>query len=328
MTTADVRLWESRKSRHRLDFSGETAPHVMQIAGSDAAMMARAARLAAARGADLIDINLGCPAKKVCRRLAGSALMRDPELVERILDAVVNAVRVPVTLKMRTGWDRNHRNGVHIARIAERSGIAAVAVHGRTRECGFRGHAEYETIRHIKAAVTIPVFANGDIVDALDSARVLAATGADGVMIGRAARGAPWLFAQVNKWLEEKILLPAPSMRERHDIVVGHLEAVYRFYGERTGLRVARKHLAWYAADANCGTEYRRRVVRAESTSEQVRITSEFFAGCDHGGDVSPGDLPPRCQFSGEEQKEEPIERQAQAQPNPATGQSPQAATA
>jgi tRNA-dihydrouridine synthase B len=328
MTTADVRLWNTDKSRRRLDFGSEVAPHVVQLAGSEPLTMAQAARYAAARGADIIDINLGCPAKKVCRRLAGSALMREPELVARIVDAVVSAVALPVTLKMRTGWDPAHRNGVQIARIAEQAGIAALAVHGRTRACAYRGEAEYDTIRRIKAAVGIPVFANGDITHPRAAARVLEMTGADGVMIGRGAQGAPWLFQRVNTYVEKKILLPAPSFGERRDIVIGHLDAMYRFYGERTGLRVARKHLAWYAAGANCGGDYRRRVLKAETTSEQVRITKQFFAGCDHGGDASPGGLLPRCRCSGEEHNERPFERKAHAQTLPAAGQSSKAAAA
>ncbi len=329
MTTADVRLWHTDKSRRRLDFGADPAPHVVQIAGSDPTMMAEAARYAAARGAAAVDINLGCPAKKVCRRLAGSALMRDPDLVARILDAVVNAVAVPVTLKMRTGWEPEHRNGVHIARIAEQAGIAALAVHGRTRACAYRGLAEYETIRRIKSAVSVPVFANGDVDSPKKAAQVLEQTGADGVMIGRGAQGRPWLFQQVNAYLEKKILLSPPSLLERRDIVVDHLEAMYVFYGERTGLRVARKHLVWYATDANRPEKYRSRVVRAESTSEQMRITKEFFAGCDQtGGDATPVELPPRYQCRGEDEFQDPLKRQAQAKNIHPAGQSSQTAAA
>mgnify|MGYP001815781900 FL=1 len=303
MTTADVRLWDTKKSRLRLDFSTDPPPHVVQIAGSEPEMMAEAARCVAERGAAAVDINLGCPAKKVCRRLAGSALMRDPDLVARLFDAVVGAVDIPVTLKMRTGWDPDHRNGLQIAQIAQQAGIVALAIHGRTRACAYRGDAEYETIRAIKAAVDIPVFANGDITNPKKAAQVLEQTGADGVMIGRGAHGRPWLFQQVNTYLDKKILLPAPSLVERRDIVIGHLEAMYRFYGKEQGLRVARKHLAWYAADANCSEEYRRRVVRAESASEQMLITREFFAGCERpGGDATPGELPPRYRRSGEDE--------------------------
>lgn len=316
MTTADVNLWDTKKTRHRLDFSSEPAPHIVQIAGSEPAVMARAASCAVQRGAAAIDINLGCPAKKVCRRHAGSALMRDPALVAKILDAVIDAVAVPVTLKMRTGWSPDQRNGVQIAKLAEASGVAALAVHGRTRACAFRGEAEYDTIRQIKSEVSIPVFANGDIKCPKKAAQVLERTGADGVMIGRGAQGRPWLFQQVNTYLQKKILLRAPSLRERHDIVIGHLEAMYRFYGGRQGLRVARKHLVWYAADANCPEEYRRRVVRAETTSEQMRITKKYFAGCDQtGGNATPENLPPRCRLSGKDEIQE-------------THQSPQTATA
>ena len=302
MTTADVSLWHTRKSRHRLDFDNEAPPRVVQIAGSEPAMMAQAARYAVDRGADIVDINLGCPAKKVCRRLAGSALMRDPELVVRIIDATVRAVDVPVTLKMRTGWDTANRNGVEIARLAESAGIQALAVHGRTRACAYRGKAEYATIAQIKNAVTIPVFANGDINDPKKAAHVLEHTGADGIMIGRGARGRPWIFKQVNAYLEKNILLPSPSLIERRDIVLAHLEAMHRFYGEELGMRVSRKHLAWYAADVACGAEYRKHVVRAATTSEQVRITKKYFAGSDHWGDASPRLESPRCRRSGEEQ--------------------------
>ena len=329
MTIADARLWHTDKSRHRLDFGADPPPHVVQIAGSEPAMMANAARNAAALGAAAVDINLGCPAKKVCRRLAGSALMRDPELVARILDAVVNAVAVPVTLKMRTGWDPEHRNGVLIARIAEQAGIAALAVHGRTRACAYRGLAEYETIRQIKTAVSIPVFANGDVDGPKKAAHVLERTGADGVMIGRGAQGRPWLFQQVNTYLQKKILLPPPSLHERRDIVVDHLEAMYRFYGARRGLRVARKHLAWYAINANCPEKIRSRVVRAESTSEQMRITKMLFAGCDQtGGNATPDDLPPRYRCCGEDELQDPLKRQAHAESIQKAGEPPQATTA
>lgn len=308
MTTADVRLWRTDKSRRRLDFGGEPGPHVVQIAGSDPDMMADAARYAAARGAAIVDINLGCPAKKVCRRLAGSALLQDPELVARILEAVTSAVPVPVTLKMRTGWDPGHRNGPQIAVIAEQAGIAALAVHGRTRACAYRGHAEYDTIAAIKSVVSIPVFANGDITDPKKAAHVLERTGADGIMLGRAVRGRPWLFRQVNTFLEKKIISPAPSMNERHDIVVRHLEAMYRFYGEETGLRMARKHLAWYAADFAWGDEYRKSAVTAVSASEQMRITKKYFAGNDLWGKTSPRLNVPRCRRSGEEQLQDRID--------------------
>ena len=256
-------------------------------------------------------------------------MMRDPDLVARILDAVVNAVTVPVTLKMRTGWDPENRNGVDIARLAEQAGIAALAVHGRTRACAYRGPAEYETIRRIKLTVSIPVFANGDVDSPKKAAQVLEQTGADGVMIGRGAYGRPWLFTQVNAYLQKKILLPPPSLRERRDIVIDHLESMHRFYGEQTGIRVARKHLAWYSADTNCSAEFRRRVVRAESASEQMRLTEKFFAGCDQtGGDAMPGELPPRCHGSGEEENQGKFERQNHAERVQAVGEQSQEAAA
>lgn len=247
MVSADVRLWSTDKSRRRRDHEGEPEPRVVQIAGGDERMMAEAARQNADEGAQIIDLNMGCPAKKVCNKAAGSALLRDEALVARILAATVAAVDVPVTLKMRTGWDREQRNGVRIARIAEDAGIAALAVHGRTRADQYRGEAEYETIRAIKAAVRIPVFANGDIASGAKARAVLAETGADGVMIGRAAQGRPWIFDQVKNFLVSGREARGPSIADVRDIMLSHLEQLYAFYGEHTGVRVARKHLGWYS---------------------------------------------------------------------------------
>jgi len=278
MTTADVRLWQSAKSERRLAIDGDLSPRVVQIAGSVPEEMAEAARLVVDRGAEIVDINMGCPAKKVCRRLAGSALLCDEDLVRRILAAVVRAVDVPVTLKMRTGWDPEHRNGPAIARIAEQSGIAALAVHGRTRRCAYRGDAEFDTIREIKLAVDIPVFANGDVLNPLKAERVLEHTGADGVMIGRAARGRPWLLQQVNDYLERKILVPDPSMHVQRATIIDHLENTYRFYGEQTGVRVARKHLAWFTEHMVDGAKFRKVVMQARDTRAQMQITKKFLA--------------------------------------------------
>jgi len=280
MTLASHGVSRTAGPGSRLDFPDHGGLRAVQIAGSDPAQMATAAREAVDLGADIVDINMGCPAKKVCNKLAGSALLRDEKQVARILTAVVDAAGVPVTLKMRTGWDTAHRNGVRIARLAESLGIAALAVHGRTRACRFRGHAEYETIREIKSAVTIPVFANGDIRSPDDAARVMHITGADGVMIGRGAQGRPWIFAQIETFLVEKVLLPMPSIDSRHDIIQLHLDAMYRFYGERIGVRVAKKHLTWYCEDLPNAEEFRFRFVRSERSDEQMRLTKNFFAGC------------------------------------------------
>jgi tRNA-dihydrouridine synthase B len=246
MISADPRLWTTSKSRHRMDHDGEPEPRVVQLAGADPEALAAAARANVALGAQIIDLNMGCPAKKVCGRCCGSALLTDEPLVARILDAVVGAVDVPVTLKIRTGWDREHRNGVSIARIAEDCGIAALAVHGRTRADFFAGEAEYHTIREVKAGVRIPVFANGDIDTPQKARAVLDFTGADGVMIGRASHGAPWIFRAVNQYLRDGIATPALLRSEVRDIILQHLDLLYRFYGEENGVRIARKHLGWY----------------------------------------------------------------------------------
>jgi tRNA-dihydrouridine synthase B len=277
MTTANLGLWNSETSLRRRDFSGLEGIRVVQIAGGDPELMARAAREACAQGAQIIDINLGCPAKKVCRKYAGSALLRNEELVKRILTGVVDAVPIPVTVKMRTGWNPENRNGVTIARLAESVGVMSLAVHGRTRECGYKGEAEYETIRAIKSAVSIPVFANGDIKTPRMAADVLRETGADGVMIGRSAQGQPWLFEQMSRFLQEKVLVPAPSIVARRDIILAHLDTMYRFYGEHTGVRVARKHLTWYCRNITDAENFRRRVVRSPDSKEQMRLTNEFF---------------------------------------------------
>lgn len=247
MLTSDHRLWDSPKSRQRRNHDGESGPIAVQIAGSDPAQMAEAARLNVAAGAQIIDINMGCPAKKVCRRAAGSALLRDEPLVAAILEAVVAAVPgVPVTLKIRTGWSPEERNGVRIARLAEACGIRSLAVHGRTRACRFEGAVEYDTIAAIKRAVSIPVLANGDINSPEQAAAVLARTGADGVMIGRAAQGRPWLCGQIATYLREGRLVAEPGHAEWAAVMLAHLDALHEFYGEPTGVRIARKHIAWY----------------------------------------------------------------------------------
>ena len=277
MITSDVRLWNTAKSRRRLDHAGEPAPVIVQIAGGEPGMMAEAAIRAVGAGAQIIDINMGCPAKKVCRRWAGSALLRDESLVTDIIAAVVAAVPVPVTLKMRTGWDSDNRNGIRIARLAEETGVAALAVHGRTRADMYRGEAEYETIRRIKSSVAIPVLANGDIDSPYKAAQVLAATGADGLLIGRAAQGRPWIFREVSHYLRHGTNLAAPTVAEVRDIMLAHLDNLYSFYGEFTGVRVARKHLTWYCRARVGANAFRHRAVRAETASEQLRMVREFL---------------------------------------------------
>ena len=249
MVTSDERLWHTDKTRSRLVLDGEATPRVIQIAGSEAQMMADAARRAALLGADIVDINMGCPAKKVCNRAAGSALLRDEILVANILSAVCGAVSIPVTLKIRTGWSPAERNGVRIAQIAEDAGIAALTVHGRTRACAYREPVEYATIAAIKCAVRIPVIANGDITSPAQAAAVLALTGADGLMIGRAAYGNPWLFAQI-KAARAGLVWQAPSFIERVAVMIEHVSALHGHYGAQAGLRIARKHIGWYLATA------------------------------------------------------------------------------
>jgi tRNA-dihydrouridine synthase B len=277
MTISDPRLWHTLKSQRRMDHVGEPDPISVQIAGYDPQMLADAARHNVDHGAQIIDINMGCPAKKVCNVFAGSALMQDEALVARIVSAVVAAVDVPVTLKIRTGWNRDNRNGPTIARIAEDAGIQALAVHGRTRADLYQGDAEYETIRTIKRSVSIPVLANGDVDSPEKAARVLAATGADAVMIGRAAQGRPWIFREIAHFLATGERLPPPSRAFIFDVLSGHLENLYAFYGERQGVRIARKHLGWYAKEDPDAAGFRAVVNRAETAAEQLRITRAHF---------------------------------------------------
>lgn len=277
MLTSDARLWHTPKSRRRLDHHGEPEPRVVQLAGSDPGVLAEAARLSVDRGAQIIDLNMGCPAKKVCGKLCGSALLRDEPLVAQILETLVRAVDVPVTLKIRTGWDRDHRNGVEIARIAEESGIQALAVHGRTRADFYAGEAEYQTIGEIKSAVRIPVFANGDIRTPQDARKVLDLTGADGVMIGRASFGEPWIFRAVDAFLEARASQPLLRAEVR-DIILAHLDSLYSFYGEDTGVRIARKHIGWYCD--RCFSDpvpIRGELMAASDTGEQLVRARRYF---------------------------------------------------
>jgi tRNA-dihydrouridine synthase B len=277
MTISDPRLWTTRKSLHRMDHDGEPAPVSVQIAGTEPALMAEAARYNVDHGAQIVDINMGCPAKKVCNAWAGSALMRDEALVGRILTAMVNAVDVPVTLKIRTGWAADARNAPTIARIAEDCGIAALTIHGRTRDQQYTGTAEYDTIAAIKAMLTIPVIANGDIDSPQKARHVLDATGCDAVMIGRAAQGRPWIFREVAHYLATGETLPPPSLAEVCDILLGHLDHLHAFYGEPQGVRIARKHLGWYAKDRPENESFRAVVNRATTAEEQLRLTRDYF---------------------------------------------------
>ncbi len=295
MVTADTSLWGSRKTLTRLRHQGEEPPVAVQILGNDPRAMAEAARVNVDLGAQIVDINMGCPAKKVCRRLAGSALLRDEPLVARILEAVVKAVEVPVTLKIRTGWDPASRNALEIARIAERSGIAMLTIHGRTRACRFSGEAEYETIRQVKQAVAIPVVANGDIDSEKKAREVLKFTGADAIMIGRAAQGRPWIFQRIGHYLEHGSLLPPPEPSWIGSLLLEHLEAIHALYGERHGVRIARKHIAWYSREMKGGAEFRRRINAAESAREQRRLIEAFFrddATAEHPECGIPGGMP------------------------------------
>jgi tRNA-dihydrouridine synthase B len=278
MITSDTRLWNSSKSRQRMNHEGEPQPRVVQLAGADPGALAEAARANVALGAQIIDLNMGCPAKKVCGNLCGSALLRDEGLVARILETVVNAVDVPVTLKIRTGWDREHRNGVNIACIAQASGIAALAVHGRTRADFYAGAAEYDTVRDIKAQVSIPVFANGDIDTPQKAREVLDFTGADGVMIGRASHGAPWIFRAVNGHLRDRIAMPPLLRSDVRDIILAHLDSLYVFYGEETGVRIARKHLGWYCEQLlDSPAQVRRELMGAQDTAAQFAHAVKHF---------------------------------------------------
>jgi len=257
----------------------------VQIVGADPGMLAQAARYNVDHGAQIIDINMGCPAKKICNVMAGSALMQDERLVGEILEAVVGAVEVPVTLKMRTGWDRNNRNAARIARIAESSGIQALAIHGRTRACGYSGEAEYDTIAAVKSEISIPVIANGDITTPEKAKFVLEHTGADAVMIGRAAQGRPWLFREIAHYIETGAHLAPPQAEEVRDVLTGHMHELYAFYGEHTGLRVARKHISWYTKGLAGSAQFRHRMNQLESIVEQLQAVSDFFDGQAQAGE-------------------------------------------
>ncbi len=277
MVASNSLLWGSEKTRRRANHEGEVDPISVQIAGADPAMMADAARYNVERGAQIIDINMGCPAKKVCNTAAGSALLKDEPLVARILEAVVGAVDVPVTLKFRTGWDTHNRNALRVARIAAESGVRLLSLHGRTRACGFSGHAEYDTIREVKQATRLPVIANGDIASPEDAKRVLEYTGADGVMVGRAAQGRPWIFREIAHYLATGEKLPAPLVSEIHEVLLAHLHDLHAFYGIETGVKVARKHISWYTKGLAGSAAFRHRMNQLQTCEEQLQAVNAFF---------------------------------------------------
>jgi tRNA-dihydrouridine synthase B len=277
MAASNPRLWATEKSSRRIDHAGEMEPKAVQIAGADPHDLAECAKFNVARGAQIIDINMGCPVKKVCNSWCGSALLQHEDLVERILDAVVGAVDVPVTLKFRTGWDRANKNALRIARIAEQAGVQMLTLHGRTRADGYSGDAEYDTIAAVKAAVSIPVVANGDITTPDKARAVLAYTGADAVMIGRAAQGRPWICREIDHFLRTGAYLPAPMVDEVRAMMHEHLRAHYAFYGEFLGVRTARKHIGWYVRELAGGEAFRREMNRLESTADQLAAVDDFF---------------------------------------------------
>ena len=279
MVSSNSALRGSKQTLRRMDHRGEAEPRSIQIAGADPQMMAAAAQFNVDHGAQIIDINMGCPAKKVCNVMAGSALLKDEALVGRILEAVVKAVDVPVTLKIRTGWNMENRNAIAVARIAERSGIQALAVHGRTRECAYRGNAEYETIAAVRQSVSIPVIANGDIGCPYKAQQVLEQTGADAIMIGRAAQGRPWIFREIEHYLKTGELLPEPDVEEIRSVMKNHLSNLYEFYGEFTGVRVARKHIAWYSKGQTGGAAFRNQINQLESCEAQLQLVDQYFDG-------------------------------------------------
>lgn len=277
MLSSNPRVWNTAKSMQRMDHNGEEGIRSVQIAGSDPELMAQAAQFNVANGAQIIDINMGCPAKKVNKKLAGSALLQYPELVESIVKAVVEAVDVPVTLKIRTGWNEDNRNGVQIATIAQDNGIQSLAVHGRTRACMFKGEAEYDTIRAIKAAVSIPVVANGDITSPQKAKAVLEHTGADAVMVGRGAQGNPWIFREIQHYLQTGDILGKPSIEEQREVLVEHVANVQAFYGDISGVRIARKHVGWYIAEHDKERQFRKTFNAIDEAEGQIDALNAYF---------------------------------------------------
>ena len=277
MVASNSLLWGSEKTRRRANHEGEADPISVQIAGADPGMMADAARYNVGEGAQIIDINMGCPAKKVCNVMAGSALMKDELLVSRILEAVVNAVEVPVTLKFRTGWDQHNKNALSVARIAAESGIQLLSIHGRTRACGYTGHAEYDTIAEVKNATRLPVVANGDITTPQKAKYVLDYTRADGIMIGRAAQGRPWIFREIEYFLKTGVSLPPPLVTEIHQVLIAHLYDLYAFYGADTGVKIARKHISWYTKGLAGSASFRHAMNQLPTIEEQLSAVNRFF---------------------------------------------------
>jgi tRNA-dihydrouridine synthase B len=278
MVSSNSLLWGSKKTQRRADHEGEVSPISVQIAGADPKILAAAARYNVDNGAQIIDINMGCPAKKICNVMAGSALLQDEKLVERIIDAVVKAVDIPVTLKIRTGWDKQHKNALAIAHIAENSGIQALAIHGRTRACAYTGTAEYDTIAAVKAATKIPIIANGDITTPEKAKYILAYTKADAVMIGRAAQGRPWIFREINHYLATGQHLQPPEVAEIHRVLINHLHDLYDFYGEYSGVRIARKHISWYTKGLVGSASFRQSMNQLQTTEQQIVETNKFFS--------------------------------------------------
>jgi tRNA-dihydrouridine synthase B len=278
MISSNSLLWGSKKTRRRANHDGEVSPVSVQIAGADPEMMADAARYNVMQGAQIIDINMGCPAKKICNVMAGSALMKDEKLVGKILDTVVKAVEIPVTLKIRTGWDTSYKNALSIAHIAENAGIQALAIHGRTRACAYKGEAEYDTITAVKAAVKIPIIANGDITSPEKAKQVLKKTGADAVMIGRAAQGRPWIFREIEHYLATGNQLISPEVNEIHEILIEHLHDLYHFYGEYSGVRIARKHISWYTKGLVGSAAFRHAMNQLQTVEQQISATNIFFS--------------------------------------------------
>jgi tRNA-dihydrouridine synthase B len=278
MVASNSLLYGSEKTKRRANHEGEVDPISVQIVGANPKMLAQAAQYNVDNGAQIIDINMGCPAKKICNVMAGSALLQNEPLVVQLLEAVVGAVQVPVTLKIRTGWDKQNRNAIRIAKIAETAGIQALAIHGRTRACAYTGDAEYDTIAAVKASVKIPIIANGDITSPEKAKYVLEQTGADAVMIGRAAQGRPWLFREISHYLATGKHLPTPQVGEIHGVLRDHVHELYDFYGEYTGLRVARKHISWYTKGLPGSAHFRHSMNRLEEPSEQLAAVDDFFA--------------------------------------------------
>jgi tRNA-dihydrouridine synthase B len=277
MVASNSLLWGSEKTRRRANHEGEADPISVQIAGADPQMMAEAARYNVGEGAQIIDINMGCPAKKVCNVMAGSALLKDELLVARILEAVVRAVDTPVTLKIRTGWDQHNKNALAVARIAAESGIQLLSIHGRTRACGYTGHAEYDTIAAVKNATQLPVIANGDITTPQQAKYVLDYTKADGIMIGRAAQGRPWIFREIEYYLKTGLILPPPLVTEIHQVLIAHLYDLYAFYGVDTGVKIARKHISWYTKGLAGSASFRHAMNQLPSIEEQLTAVNRFF---------------------------------------------------